>query len=387
MLILPQHHEYKVLLPQPRAEWRVPSAAQVKDCFGNENRRRFRIRARTSDGRPYWQGYFDDREDFDAFIWALITGSLAVERELWRLPTPQWPGIGDAPLVYEFASQIVITSGTTQTSPSDWTNVGNIIEGLGGGGSGGANVSNTSTIACTGGGGSEYRAQRDFSVATPGTTAFNYVIGTGGAAKTVGAGAAGTDTTFNVTALVAKAGGAGANGANPQNGGAGGTGGTGTAGNFNGGAGGASGAFGIVGTGGGGAGGSKGAGDPGVTATAGTTGTDGGNGNAGFGGALGTGASSTSGAPATGTAGGNGVEQNGAQGSGGGGGGAACSSTGNTTGGTGGNYGAGGGGSEHKGSAGSATSGAGGPGILWLTYRLLSPPFPRAGRWWPWLQQ
>src|SRR5579863_8249665 len=59
--------------------------------------------------------------------------------------------------------------GTSQTSPVDWNNANNFVEGLGGGGSGG--VASGSTSDATGGGGGEYRKIANFSVATPGAGA------------------------------------------------------------------------------------------------------------------------------------------------------------------------------------------------------------------------
>lgn len=254
---------------------------------------------------------------------------------------------------------IFIISGTSQTSPADWNNSNNTVEGIGGGGSGGAGRGTAGRES--GGGGAEYRKIANFSVATPGTTAFNYVIGAGGAAivQSVNgntAGNAGTDTTFNTSSLIAKAGSAGAGVGTGAacNGGAGGTGGTGASANADGGRGGnvtvdagASGA--------GGAGGVIGAGSNGVDSAG--TATAGGSGDADFGGP---------GGAATGANGGNGSEWDATHGSGGGGGGASAGGAVAATGGTGGNYGGGGGAARTN--TGTATSGAGKQGIIVLSY-------------------
>lgn len=253
---------------------------------------------------------------------------------------------------------IFIIAGTSQTSPSDWNNSSNEIGGIGGGGSGGAGRGTAGRES--GGGAGEYREIANFSVATPGTTAFNYVIGAGGAAIVQSAngntpGNAGADTTFNTSSLVAKAGGAGAGVGTGAtcNGGAGGTGGTGASDNADGGRGGNvtvdSGA-----SGGGGAGGEVGVGNNG-TDSAGTA-TAGGAGDIAFGGPGG----------ATGANGGNGQEWDATHGSGGGGGGDSQGGAVAATGGTGGNYGGGGGAARTN--TGTATSGAGKQGIIILSY-------------------
>lgn len=363
-------YEYKLLLPQKRQEWRTPSLAQPKTVFGHENHQFWRLTARLSDGHIVWRGRFDDREDADAFLDALgrhiVLGS-PMPRELWELPTPAWfPGLGEG-LSYDFASPIIITSGTSQTSPSDWNNSSNTVEGLGGGASGAAHRQGTQVA--TGGGGAEYREISNFSVATPGTTAFNYTIGPGGTAVTATSGSPavngndGTQTTFNTTSLVAQPGIHGVQGTNPQSGGAGGTGGTGAAANFDGGRGGNSGSFTAVATGGGGAAGPAAAGSNGVDGTVGTSQTNGGN----------SGDGATGGASATGVAspGANGTAWDASHGAGAGGGGARSGANpANITGGSGGNYGGGGGAGLNSSGAASTNpvSGAGIQGIIVLTY-------------------
>lgn len=269
---------------------------------------------------------------------------------------------------------IFVVSGTTQTSPADWVNAANTVEGLGGGGSGsGTWTDNVSADKAYGAGGGEYRKIANFSVATPGTTAFNYVIGAGGSPGGVGSdvsgaqnGTDGTQTTFNTTSLVAKPGLKGGPAA-----GAGGTGGTGAAGNANGGAGGGVGHRGSA-SGAGGAGGPAGVGGAGTASSATNQGTAGGTGNNGSGGPGGAGNSS-----GNGTAGSAGTNWDATHGSGGGGGGGRNSS-GSANGGAGGLYGAGGGGALDTASG--ATGGVGKQGLLILTYTPVAAGQPTSKR-------
>ena len=98
MIILPDKNivRTKFLIPVPEFEWRDPSQAQQKDQLGNSVfRTSFRIRARLNDGFVKWTGWFDSRNDYDAFLWAIVTGMLKYQKEIWKLPTPQWhPDIG-----------------------------------------------------------------------------------------------------------------------------------------------------------------------------------------------------------------------------------------------------------------------------------------------------
>lgn len=370
----------RILMPVPLAEWRTPSISLPKDQFGNDGvRTRFRLRVRLNDGHIAWTGWFEDRDDADAFLFALASGSLRYERELWRLPTPEWhPGIGED-LSYEFATQTFLTttgSNQTYTKPSDWNDSNNTIESIGGGASGGvANRSTATRSFGSGGGGGGYGIYTNLTLSGNAT----YRIGSGGTAvnrTTAGttAGNAGSDSWFGVSATDyasastgATAGSAGAavNSGNVS-GGAGGSG-KGT-GNFAGGAGGGvtygSGTNPRAGAGGGGAGGLNGAGNAGATVT--TSGTSGqsagGSGDAGSGGPAGT---------AGGGTGGNGTEWSASYGSGGGGGGATFTTTG--TSGSGGNYGGGGGGMGCGSTtvAGDGTSGAGIQGLIVITYTPL----------------
>lgn len=369
-------------MPVPKSEWRQPSLFVPKDQFGNDVvRTSFRLRARANDGYIVWEGIFSDRDDFDAFLFALAVGSLRVERALWRLPTPEWhPGIS-TDLAYEFATITVLTttgSNQTYTSPSDWGNSANTIECIGGGASGAAG--SLTSLHVTGGGGGAYGAITNFSFASPGSTTATYRVGaqaagvnsTGGTATT---GTAGNPTWWNDTAnpgggttnakCSGAGGSAGVGGSGSQNGGAGGT----TAASwgqtkFDGGAGGnMTGASGYGASGGGGAAGPNGAGNSGTSRS--STGTDidldGGSGDAGFGGAAGLGGNSN-------YVGGNGSEMaGGAAGSGGGGGGRSLTNT-SVVPGTGGNYGAGGGAMNVSAAGGTSLSGFGAQGVIVVTY-------------------
>lgn len=365
----------RILLPVPKAEWRTPSRAQPKDCFGNENRTRFRLRARLHDGHVVWRGWFDDRDDADAFLTAIALGTLHQQPDLWRLPTPQWyPDLGER-LSYDFATVTFLTSPTgsnqTYTSPSDWNNSNNNIQTLGSGGSGGVVVTTSGGKHVTGGGGGAWNKTTNLSFATPGTTTATYRIATGATAAsstTFSVGNDGGDSWFNGTTLAAssvgsKGGLAGGAAAGSVSGGAGGTGlsGIGSSSNNGGRGGNLTGASGSGASGGGGAAGSTGAGNAGADSTStSTVYTNGGSGDAGSGGSSGTGSATVP------TSGGDGTEWDGSHGSGGGGGGSGLSSTP----GNGGNYGAGGG--AMRLGSGTATSGAGIQGIIVVTYTPLS---------------
>lgn len=316
MLIL-RPYQPKVLLPVPVSSWRSPSQAEWKDQFGNPGvRTRFRVDGLLDDGHRLWREWFEDRDEFDDF--------------LWRLPFV--PG-----LRYDFATVTNLTttgSLLTYTSPIDWNDANNTIECVGGG-AGGARSS--STINVTGSGGGAYSAIANLTFATPGTTTASYRVGDGGAARSGsgGDGNAGTDTWFNGANLGASSCGAKA--------GVGGT--TSGVGAINGGAGGASGSG--VGT-------TKYSGGRGGNITVnGNSATGGGsaaadNGNGNNGGDTGSTNTETSG---------------GSEPSGLGGAGGAGKYTGVGNAGSGSTYGGGGGGSTSLGS-----SGAGAQGIIRVTY-------------------
>lgn len=395
MIILPQY-EPKVLHRKPLHEWREPS--QRSTLRGIESRVWFQLTARASDGLRFWRGWFEDWNDADAFLWALTLHQQAgtpIPPEIRRLPQssnyphtfieqawrpalyegewrPEW---SDLPLIYEkLAVTTFMTSPTgsnqTWTSPSDWDNATNTIEGLGGGGSGAARQG--AGGGATGGGGTAYTKIVGFTVASPGTTTATYRLGAGGTAPTdTNNGNIGGDTYFNDTVLpspavtdntkLGSAGGGPGNAADgTPNGGSGAptsvcSGST----RFAGGRGGnKTSSSGQTGTGGGGAGGTTAAGSQGVDGTGNlsTNGGAGGTANGGTAGASG------------GGAGGGGTVWDASHGAGGGGGGNR-SGVAAVDGGDGGLYGAGGGGGQGGGTP--THGGVGAQGILVVIYTPL----------------
>lgn len=397
MIILPDRNisRPKILLSVHSAQWREPSQAQPKDYFGRSNQTRFRIRARLNDGHVVWCGWFDDREDFDRFLWAIVSGELWRDPYIRRLPTPQWPGL-DPSISYDFATVTFLTSPTgsnqTFTSPSDWDNNSNSIEPVGGGASGAVIMGSAGTGTASGGGAGAYSKITSFNFATPGTTTAIYQIGIGGASvarsSSTGntAGNAGGSSWFNASSdpgngadnskCSAAGGGPGTGGTITQNGGPGGatTASWGTT-KFAGGNGG-NGSQSSTSTGAGAAAGPDGAGNNGVTPGAGFTATAGATSDAGSdaGGTAGA-ASTTNGVPAGN--GGNGTKFDAGHGLGGGGGaGRTGVAGGAATGGTGGNYGGAGGGANVTATTGTVTSGAGGQGMIVVTYTPLAASIP-----------
>lgn len=329
----------RFLLPVKDREWRTPSQAQRKDQFGKENETTFGILGRLHDGHLAWKGIFKDRSDADAFLYAIATGSIRYEKELWRLPIPEWnPDLFDRISTYQFATYVKFTSigSSSYTIPSDWNSSNNQIEGIGGGGGGGGN----SQSGRYGGSGGAYTKTTNYS-ASPGASV-SYTVGDYGngynqTAHTV------SNTTWNTSTLIAVCGDNGYT-AQPSGGAAASC--T-PSGNAYSGGGGGDRTPGGVGGGGGGAGGPGGAG--GTPVGAGSAGGAGG----GSGGAGGSSAGAT---------GGNGANiADGTVGSGGGGGWGASSSG---TGGNAGNYGAGGG----SGGFSAGTGGNGAGGLIAITY-------------------
>lgn len=204
MIILPDRNvaRAKFLMPMNKRDWRTLSRAQIKNFKGDENHSMFRIRAKLNDGFVKWVGWFDDREDFDAFLWAITTDTLKYERALWDLPNVSWsPDIGEN-LSYDFATTTFLTTaGSLQSysTPIDWNNGNNIIECIGGGGGGGV-VRRTSGNAAygAGGGGAGYGKYSNLTI----SGSVSYQNGSGATAvsrTTDGAtnGNAGGDTWFN----------------------------------------------------------------------------------------------------------------------------------------------------------------------------------------------
>jgi hypothetical protein len=371
MIILPDKNvvRTKVLMPVPKREWMPPSIAQRKTFCGDEDRVTFSLKARLADGHVVWLGLFEDRDDVDAFLYAVVTGSLNYERELWRMPSPWWDGYGIDNVVFELVVNVTLTTtGTANTYivPADWGNANNTIQCIGGGASGGIIRKATEPRLATGGGGGGYGKTTNISLT--GGASVTYGIGAGGAfvrLSTNGllSGNSGGDTYFNAASYAAATvGGQGGFGgvsnttAVVTNGGAGGAG-KGSV-NYSGGSGGGinfPSAASSQSTGGGGAAGPNGAGNNGNTInSSGDFYSLGGSGDAGFGGATGSG---------NGGSGGAGTEF-GTTGSGAGGNGG-TSLTGSSTGGSGGLYG--GAGAAASG-PGTITSGTGRQGLIYIQY-------------------
>jgi len=278
-------------------------------------------------------------------------------------------------------AQTFLTTGTTWTVPSDWSNANNTIEVIGaGGGAGGgfADSSGSGGGGGGGGGGGAYAKVTNVTL-TPGATVGIAIgaAGSGGASST--SGTSGGDTylcssvdgcgsiTDSAVIVGAKGGAGGTSGAS-STGGTGGTGGAAASGvgtiKVNGGSGGSPSApASAAGSGGGGGGGTAGL-ATGANGSANTT-TTGGAGGAGDG------TNGGAGGTANGGTGGTGTEYDASHGSGGGGGGG--NGVGNGTGlpgGTGGAYGAGGGGGGGNGSKrGSGGAGANGnQGLIRIIY-------------------
>ena len=349
----------KVLPSIPKWEWMTSSQAQPKNEFGHENHTRFKIVARLNDGHPVWTGWFDDRGDADAFLYAVALGTLNQQPALWSLALPNWaPAYGEQVTFYFATVTYITTTATTSyTTPSGWTN-GNTIECIGGGGGGGNGPSNSG--GGTGGGGGGYTKGTALNIGASTTVTIN--IGTGGNQNVTGG-----NTYFNGTSLATSSVGAsgGAHGVAASS--IVGIGGQASAAigatlAFSGGNGGARS---ISGGGGGGAAGKNGAGGVGLGGGA-TNGGNGGQGDNSTGGVGGIGDTTGLGAGAGGA--GSEFQTSPAIGSGGGGGGGG-GDVNVSAGAAGGNYGGGGGGGGQSNSSGS-NGGAGKQGFMVITYGL-----------------
>lgn len=386
MIILPDRKisRSKFLMPVPKKEWILPSDYTYRDQFNNPGiTTTFHIKARLDDGHVVWRGIFDDREDFDAFLFAIFKKTLKYEKELWRMPTPEWhPDIGEH-VVYEFATttRYTATGAQTWTCPSDWNSSSNQIYIIGAGGNGGIAISTTANAHAAGGGGAGYGGKISYS-ATPGSTK-SFTIAAAPAINTLtssttttATGNFGSQSYFSTTGDIAGGGGTGGEGNTTSSGVcSGGIGGTGTstlATNR------ASGADGRVttyngsATGGGGAAGISAANETTVTSAAGVAGSQGDLPTA-------TNTSYAGGAGGSGASGGvfNGGAGNSTFANGGGGGGGMSASNANATGGNAGTYGAGGGGVAIRSvsAARTATAGQGAQGVMRITYN----PIPSKG--------
>lgn len=183
MLILP--NQPKLLMPVPKWQWREPSAAQWKDQFGNPGvQTRFRIIARLHDGHTKCRLWFDDRDDFDAFLLSLadyLANGIPIPCEDWGLVNEVW-GDPDLHRSFFYAVDTVVflsTTGSNQSYPEpvDWNASDNSIEGLGAAASGSV-ARNSSAKHAAGSGAGEYAKIVNFAF-TGGTA--TYRIGAGGA--------------------------------------------------------------------------------------------------------------------------------------------------------------------------------------------------------------
>jgi hypothetical protein len=374
MIILPDKERRvgRVLLPLARKDWIAPSAR--RSIYGIADRTRWRVTARLHDGHVRWCGWFDDREDADAFVAALFTGSIVSEPALWDLPTPSWhPDVGRAiDILYAVTQTIALTTTGTYTlqRPYDWNNYSNSVQLIAGGGSG------RGPGAADGGGGGAYSAASNIVL----TGNPQYQVGAANTNSSAG------DSYFNGTSLAAASVSAqhGTNGANASAGSQGGSAGAGIGTTrYSGGSGGQGYAY-SGGGGGGGAGGPHGNGGSGAYAQSGGGGaggggaSGGGNGSSLGGGSLGAGGANYLGqylSPGAGGNGGNnsrdgvngfaGIDIDGTSiGAGGGAGGGGGSGH---RGGNGGLYGGGGGGAGD----GNTVTSSGGQGVIYITYAPL----------------
>lgn len=209
-------HNRKALLPVPRWTWQAPSRAQQKDAAGNADQVRFRLRARLHDGFVAWQGWFDDRDDADAFLYAIATGQLRHEPALWRLPIPMWEPDLDGNVTFEFATVTFLTTtgAGTYSLPADW-NSSNSIELIA---AGGRSLTSANGGYATGGaGGGAYSKKNNVTLGA--TT--DYSVGAGSSTS----GTVGGDSFFGAAVYAsslcaAKGGGVGASLNSPGSGGA-----------------------------------------------------------------------------------------------------------------------------------------------------------------------
>lgn len=365
MIIL--RNEPKILMPVPKSEWRTPSQSREKDHMGNEHGKTwFSVIARLHDGHKVWTGRFEDRDDADAFLYAIVLGTINQQPALWDLPTPSWyPGLGEE-LTYYFVTNVILTSttATSYTIPAGWGD-GNLVHCIGGGGGGGAG--RTYNSGGGGGGGGAYARKAIIGLTAGSSVSIKVGAAGGKGGSSSVSGTAGTDTWFDGTSVAtssvgAKAGGGGGSGDPGPNYASGGqasasvgttkySGGTGGRRSYGGG-------------GGAGAGGYYADGNNGSNANQAVGGT-GGRGDGTYGGVGGVGGDSS---PKNGTAGSAGTELEGTVGSGGGGGGGGGDSY-LGSGAAGGAYGAGGGGGGQS-TTNSLPGGDGTQGLILVQYGL-----------------
>lgn len=204
MIVLPDRSisRAKFLVEVPKRQWMTPSVTPERDECGNHDKTLFRVRGRLSDGYIVWTGWFECREDFDAFLWAVAQGNLNQQPALWRLPTPEWRSDIGEQITFDFATTDYRTTGAgtdqTYTRPADWNDENNNVQ-LIAGGSGGSRGATTGTPGRGGGGGGAY--SRAINITIGAAPAYRIGAGGAGAATVSTAGGTGGDSWFNGTAL------------------------------------------------------------------------------------------------------------------------------------------------------------------------------------------
>lgn len=188
-------------------EWRTPSQAVPRDELGNETLIcRWYVEAKLC-GARVWKGVFDNRSDFDEFLWSMASGTLRWDQYVQHLPRPWFdPELLEQEglhWIYAATRSITSVSGSNQTDtvPSDWGSTTNFIDCIASGGSGAAAGINGN--AATGGSGAACSRKNNVSL-TPGGSA-TYRLSAGGSAPSVGfaisAGSAGADCWYNGASL------------------------------------------------------------------------------------------------------------------------------------------------------------------------------------------
>jgi hypothetical protein len=199
MIILPDRNivrQTKYLKPIPRKQWYGPHpyGPDVKLEFNTWIAQAYRA----SDHSMVWHGHFEDRDDADAFMWALYSGTLKNDPFLKRLPSfcyrfdqrqiPIWAPGGFDPeileeygIMYNMVTNIGIgPSDGTWTAPGDcWglaNRAGEFVDAIGPGGGGAAAYQ---AIQSSGGGGGGFA--RIYSLPIWAGYGVGYGVGSGGA--------------------------------------------------------------------------------------------------------------------------------------------------------------------------------------------------------------
>ena len=200
MIILPDKNiaRAKYLPPMLRCEWQA---------FGGDANIHFQTwlaQAYRADYSMVWQGHFEDREDADEFMAALISGVIKHDRYLRQLPVycPDFDPdmLRDPSIQYNMVTNLGIgPSSGVWSAPGDCygfrSRAGEFIDCIGPGGGAGSGAPSRNS---TGGGGGGFARRIDLAL-TPGTgVSFNVGSGGAGAATTAtgAAGAGGTSDTW-----------------------------------------------------------------------------------------------------------------------------------------------------------------------------------------------